>query len=374
MKKYILSVLLLSPVLLFAQNFTITGKIAKTNPRVTKVALYYARNGQNILDSVEVKNGTYTFQGNVSQPTRADLLAKYSDGKVEPRMSRDLKTIFIEPGNMSVNSVDSFSNATVSGSRSNAEFERLQTMATPYLRDVQNLGRQAQALANSNNEAQRKNVESRLDDINKQLREDVYKKYFTDNPASPIALFALQQYAGALMDDPVEVYRLFSMLPQNVQQTTEGRRFGQLINFTQRGSIGKVAPDFTQNDVNGNPVRLSDYRDSYVLLNFWASWCASCRSETRTIKDIHERFGDDIKIISVSLDKPGERRQWTDAVKRDTMTWTNVSDLQFWNNDIAVKYGISVVPQNILIDKNGRIIARNLRGQALEAKIEELLD
>ena len=373
MKKYILFSFLLSPVFLFAQNFKITGKIAKTNPRVTKVALYYARNGQNILDSVEVRNGTYTFEGMVSQPTRADLLAKYSDGKVVPRMSRDLKTIFLEPGNITVSSIDSFSNATISGSRANAEFEKLQSMAMPNLRDAQTLTRQTEALAKNNNETERRNVQAKLDAINTELKEDVYKKYFTDNPSSPIALFALQQYAGAQMDDPAEVSRLFAMLPQNVKEAGEGRRFSQLINFTQRGSIGKAAPDFTQNDINGKAVRLSAHRGSYVLLNFWASWCASCRAETRTIRSIHDKYGNDLKIISVSLDKPGERREWTEAVRKDSMNWTNVSDLQFWNNDVAVKYGISVVPQNILIDKNGRIIGRNLRGDALEARIEELL-
>lgn len=374
MKKAITFLLFLSPALLFAQNFKITGKIGRTNPGVKKVALYYAKNGQNILDSVEVRNGSYVFQGTINQPTRADLLAKY-DSRVEPRMSRDLKTIFLEPGNITINSVDSFSNATVSGSRSNVEFEKLQALASPYLREAHQISNQINASIRNRNDNERGRIQKELDQINYDIKENVYKKYFLENTSSPIALFALQQYAGGQMDDPQETARLFAMLPSQVRESGEGSRFNQLINFTTRGSVGRTAPNFTQNDINGRPVSLSSFKGRYVLLNFWASWCASCRAETYTLKKLDSLYGENkLKIISVSLDKPGEKSNWLEAVKKDRMTWTNVSDLQFWNNDVAVKYGVTLLPQNILIDKNGKIIGRNLRGEALKEKIAQLLN
>lgn len=372
MKKIISLAVFLCPVLLFAQNFKITGRIGKTNPKVTKVALYYARNGQNILDSVEVRNGTYIFEGSVYQPTRADILAKY-DGKVQPRMSRDLKTIFLEPGNITINSTDSFSNAVVSGSASNVEFEKLQNMAKPYMSRAAAASRDLEAHTKSKNTAARDRVQTQLDAINNELKEQVYKQYFKANPNSPIALFALQQYAGVLMDDPVETNALFNQLPSKVKESAEGKRFAQLINFTMRGNVGKAAPDFTQNDANGKAVKLSSFRGSYVLLSFWASWCAPCRAETPTLINLHNKYGNSLKIISVSLDKPGEKKKWLDAIQKDKMTWTQISDLQFWNNDVAVKFGVSSIPQNILIDRNGNIIARNLRGEALQQRIAELL-
>lgn len=156
-----------------------------------------------------------------------------------------------------------------------------------------------------------------------------------------------------------------------VKQSSEGKRLEQLILFSSRSEIGNTAPDFVQNDANGRPVRLSDFKGNYVLLHFWASWCIACRAETPLLKAVHEKYPY-VNIISVSLNKSNEKQQWLNAIQKDSMNWTQVSDLQFWNNKIAVSYGVSRMPQNILIDKNGKIIARNIRGYELEEKIGAL--
>lgn len=144
------------------------------------------------------------------------------------------------------------------------------------------------------------------------------------------------------------------------------------VEKAQSTAVGKIAPDFTQNQVDGTAMNLSDLRGKVVLVDFWASWCRPCRKANPEVVALYNKYKDqDFEIIGVSLDR--NKGAWEKAIEVDKLTWYHVSDLKGWQNAVAQLYGVRSVPQTFLLDAEGRIIARNLKGPALEAAVKKAL-
>ncbi|NQU87519.1 MAG: TlpA family protein disulfide reductase [Mariniphaga sp.] len=140
-------------------------------------------------------------------------------------------------------------------------------------------------------------------------------------------------------------------------------------------AVGMTAPDFTQNDTEGNPLSFSDVysANEYTLVDFWAAWCGPCRAENPNVVAVYNDYSEKgFTVFGVSLDQTKE--DWLQAIEDDGLTWQHVSDLAYWNNAAAKLYAVNTIPSSLIVDKQGKIIAKNLRGEDLRAKISELLD
>lgn len=355
-------------------RFVLRGDLTGINMPIEKVYLNYLVNDQRITDSVLVKQGVFGFSGNLTGPLQAGLRVKYKSDPASKttlpfNSKRDYVLLFLEPGIISVKSLDSFSNITVTGSKSDIEYRKLELKAVPFNTLLDGLYNSYTAARKRNDTASMQELEKQIDDANAEANEKIYADYVKKNPESPLALYALKNWAGYDID-PTKISPVFDGLPIVVRNSEEGKAFSEKIVIAKKTAIGEKAIDFTQNDTVGKPVSLSAYKGKYVLVDFWASWCGPCRMENPAIVKAFEKYHDKgFQILAVSLDRPGGKDKWLKAIHDDGLRWTHVSDLGFWDNAVAKQYGIQAIPQNLLLNPEGKIIAKNLNGADLQKKL-----
>ncbi len=355
---------------LFAQKTKITGTIKYKEP-VKKVMLNYRENDKNVTDSAEVKNGIFSFSRNISQPTLATLVVRF-EKKDSTTRRPEYRQFYLEPGNMRITINDSLKNGIVTGSKSEIEFEKLQKMQEYFSVKMNALNTQYMEYRKNKDEAGMQKISDEFDVMDSTINEDVYHKYFSLNPTSPVALYALERYAGYAID-PAKVEPLYNKLSPVVRNSASGMAYRKRIETAKKTAVGAYAINFSQNDTLDKPVSLESFKGKYVLLDFWASWCGPCRAENPNVVKAFNQYKDkNFTVLGVSLDQPGKKQSWLDAIHKDSLTWTQVSDLKFWDNAVAKTYGIQAIPQNFLIDPTGKIIAKNIRGEELNNKLGEI--
>ena len=190
------------------------------------------------------------------------------------------------------------------------------------------------------------------------------------HPASAVSAWAISKHL--LFEPKLEILEpLFNTLTPSNQAGIYGKLIKESINSAKATSIGHKAIDFTQPDINGKNIALSSYRGKYVLVDFWASWCGPCRTENPNVVNAYHQYRDKgFDVLGVSLD--GDKSAWLKAIKKDQLPWTQLSDLKAWDNAACTAYGIKGIPFNVLLDKKGIIIAKNLRGEDLNKKLQEI--
>ncbi|WDF68600.1 TlpA disulfide reductase family protein [Sphingobacterium oryzagri] len=192
-----------------------------------------------------------------------------------------------------------------------------------------------------------------------------------ENPKSTESLKTIQK-VGGYYPDYKELRALYNGLDKSVRKSKDGKAFDYYLKRLESTSVGKKAPGITQLTPEGEPFSLTDLRGKYVLIDFWAAWCPDCRKENPNLVKTYAEFKDkNFEILGVSFDRKLE--DWVNAIKNDNLTWKHISDLQSWQNAAGTLYGVRSIPQNILVDPEGIIVARNLHGEDLNAKLRELL-
>jgi peroxiredoxin len=361
MKKFLV-ILLVLPALAFAQKpqFVITGTITGL-PEGAEVKLNNSNDNSEIT-SAKVAKGKFELKGSVEEPTLCNLVL----GTESPQY------LFVENKKITVlGKTTDLKNLKVLGSVSHKDFMQFQETFTPIFTS---LNTTAAAIRTTPPGARFDSLSKKYNSymVFAQLEID---KFIASKPKSFVSPFLLYVTVN-LDDDIVKLEHRYHKLDTSIRNSGIGKNLQSYIEFYKVGSVGTLAMDFTQPDTTGSPVSLSSFKGKYVLVDFWASWCGPCRMENPNVVENYNSFKQkNFTVLGVSLDneKQDGKNKWLAAIHKDGLNWTHVSDLKFWQNEAASLYHVSQIPANFLIDPTGKIIGKNLRGEALHDKLCEVL-
>lgn len=355
MKRICIVLLGMFPVTLLAQHkqVNISGKTTDAE-NCGALFSYVAPDGKVKRDTTFVKNGQFSFHSDTYEQRVIGQVIVFAQPK-------DYSLLFyIEPGNIQLDVYGDKARDKRAGTPLNEQLQEFAGIETTLM-DSANAGKDP------------KEKVDRYAPKGQPIMLEAINRFMATHPHSSIGIDQLDNVTRAYKN-PEALTATYNMMDSKVKESETGRRVKATIDAMKNTAIGNMAPDFTLQDTKGQELALSSLKGKYVLIDFWATWCGPCMAEMPNVKKAYEQFkSDKFEILGVSLDRPGAKDKWLEVIDKQQMKWPQVSDFKFWDSKVVPLYDLSAIPMNFLLDPSGKIIAKNLRGEALSNKLSELL-
>lgn len=357
--------LLLGSALMAQKNFSFTIDGVAKNYSNKYIYLNHKWDDKSFIDSVKVSDSKFKFTGKSPEPNMY-WITFTSNPTTQPNI-----IFYVDPGKTTVRfNMDSLQNLSIKGGQNQLDYEEYKIMMLTFSMKQQEIVNQYNnARANNDmNTMQAKQME--FEQLSIGVKEGL-KNFIKNHPKSAVSGFIIySEYANPSFTAK-EVEEVIGLLDKSALDTKFGKLAKDRLSNMLGTSIGYPATNFTQNNPDGKPIKLSDYKGKVVLVDFWASWCGPCRAENPNVVAAYQKYKDKgFTVLGVSFDQ--NKDKWLEAIGKDQLTWDHVSDLKGWGNEVGRIYNITSIPQNLLIDKEGKILEKNLRGPALEEKLQEI--
>lgn len=360
-------------------TFVLDGKIINQQEGVVYLS-YPGKDGKYIRDSSLLKNGSFQFKGFIKEPTMASFSGKVASRGVD---DPNFTNFFLEPGTMKLTATaNDFKNAKLTGSKTQLDYDALQKPMMLVRNRWKAVMDTLFAVNKRSNFEYQELKDWVLTPYNAEMKE-IQLAFMNTHPTSYVTAYVLRGFGRQLSTDSLKLF--FSRLPQSIQRSSYGKLVAEELANRKIGIPGTVSNNFTAVDINGKQLNLADYKGKVVLLDFWASWCVPCRKGNPHLKELYSQYRDKgFEVIGVS-DDDRNPEAWKTAVAKDGLPWQHVlRGLKMVDgvpnrlNDINARYNISTLPTQILIDRNGMIIARyGEDGQShelLDEKLKEIFN